>query len=765
MSSKDRVADAPGAAQMLDVLLVGTGEYTTGYVHNAASGSDKRIGVVALVMFDMRRRGRVRAVTLVGTTGRKNAGLRDHLQSRIADAYRGLDVSAELLPHDAVDYDPDAYKAAIDSMPPGSGVTIFTPDDTHYDIALYAIRRGLHVVRSPDARERIRNLGDFGFFTSYMSQPKAQLETFRSWAGKSSDISYYLNAHHIDLHAWALQGIAKPVRVTASSATGVATSAPHNCVPGTEDTITLMVQWKNIKSGNLGTAVYTASWVAPKAEVHSQQRFFYMGHKGEIRVDQAHRGYEMATDDNGYASVNPLFMRYTPDSNGFYAGQSTYGHRSIELWAEACLSIKQGKAKSSDFEGQLPTIRETEIVTAVLEAGRMNPHHSTAQNRLPHLGFPSGTRPTDPTNPSHFKSPLYAAALQDHLARMHIDASKSHTHLPDISPHKSTKPKYATGELQRQRQRWKKMESERLKRTKSIKTSSLANTTRLSQDDISVDRILDPPKRPLTLAEKLGLVPKPAEPLSEASWKAVKMRAIERCDTCPICQEPFTLEDLVVLSCSHVYHHNCLVSYERFVDLKCCPLCRETDYQKLLTGEGRQSFRRKCAIKIQKTWRMWRERRRYLDYCKTHPPKDPRLLRKYHLNRLSDHTSMLEKQVQSSCNDLQVLFRELDASVSNSRQIISNMTEQMQELQHKAPLDWDEILLAATERGIDQCAICIMDLGSKNHPKKPPRPITLLSCSHLYHSSCIQRLERFDVGRSHVCPVCRSKYEKLEIDT
>lgn len=32
-----------------------------------------------------------------------------------------------------------------------------------------------------------------------MSQPKSQLETFKSWAGIDSDISYYLNSHHIDI--------------------------------------------------------------------------------------------------------------------------------------------------------------------------------------------------------------------------------------------------------------------------------------------------------------------------------------------------------------------------------------------------------------------------------------------------------------------------------------------------------------------------------------------------------------------------------------
>ena len=49
-----------------------------------------------------------------------------------------------------------------------------------------------------------------------------------------------------------------------------------------EDTITLLVQWECGASGSLGTAVYTSSWAAAEgAEVHSQQRFHYMGHKGE----------------------------------------------------------------------------------------------------------------------------------------------------------------------------------------------------------------------------------------------------------------------------------------------------------------------------------------------------------------------------------------------------------------------------------------------------------------------------------------------------
>jgi len=46
-----------------------------------------------------------------------------------------------------------------------------------------------------------------------MSQPKTQLQTFKSWAGQASDISYYLNSHHIDFHEWCMDGRALPVRI------------------------------------------------------------------------------------------------------------------------------------------------------------------------------------------------------------------------------------------------------------------------------------------------------------------------------------------------------------------------------------------------------------------------------------------------------------------------------------------------------------------------------------------------------------------------
>jgi len=383
-------------------LMIGVGEYTTGYVHGSPADSDKSAGVVALTLFDLRRRGRIGELRMAGTNGTKFPGIRKHLERAVGGTYRDMDLSFSSFPADDVQRDPNAYQQALQAMTPGDVVTVFTPDDTHFPIAMAAVRRGCHVlVAKPivktveehlalahaaaennvlvamevhkrwdpiyaDARDRIRSLGDFSFFSAYMSQPKSQVDTFRAWAGKSSDISYYLNAHHIDFTVWAVSRFARPRRVYAAAATGVARGMG---IPA-EDTITLTVGWENLASGNWATAVYTASWIAPKSDVHSQQRFFYMGHQGEVNVDQAHRGYTLATDTAGYASVNPLFMKYTPDADGYMAGQTGYGYRSVEAFVDAARAIRAGQATARSFEGKLATVQETSLVTAILEAGR-----------------------------------------------------------------------------------------------------------------------------------------------------------------------------------------------------------------------------------------------------------------------------------------------------------------------------------------------------------------------------------------------------------
>jgi D-galacturonate reductase len=375
-------------------------------VGGSASASDKKIGVVGLVCFDLRRRGLIGNIILAGTQGTKFPAIRTHFKDKIEKVYKDMDSSFESFPADNVDREPLAYVRAMDKLKPGDIVIIFTPDNLHFEMCREAIKRKLHVmVTKPivqqlpqhlelmqlaqknnvlvtvevhkrfdpmyaDVKQRVQSCGNFSYFSSYMSQPKFQLFTFKSWAG-SSDISYYLNSHHIDFHCWTMEGLARPERVVSMASTGIASRKPYEVK--TEDTISLLVQWRNLSDrSSLGTAIYTASWVAPKADVHSQQQFHYMGTTGEFRVNQAHRGYTMNSDDGTPISINPLYMKYTPDSNGHFSGQYGYGYRSVEEFVKSVLKIRDGSFEPKDFEHTLATVHRTVTSTAILHAGRLS---------------------------------------------------------------------------------------------------------------------------------------------------------------------------------------------------------------------------------------------------------------------------------------------------------------------------------------------------------------------------------------------------------
>jgi D-galacturonate reductase len=95
-----------------------------------------------------------------------------------------------------------------------------------------------------------------------------------------------------------------------------------------------------------------------------------MMHRGETVVDQAHRGYGFAQDGSNFASPNPLFMKYTPDDRGCFAGQQAYGYRSFEAFISAVQQVRAGAAAARDFDHSLASIHATSLSTAILEAGR-----------------------------------------------------------------------------------------------------------------------------------------------------------------------------------------------------------------------------------------------------------------------------------------------------------------------------------------------------------------------------------------------------------
>ena len=128
---------------------------------------------------------------------------------------------------------------------------------------------------------------------------------------------------------------------------------------------------------------------------------------------------------------------------------------------------------------------------------------------------------------------------------------------------------------------------------------------------------LNPAREPLTLAQRMHLVPRPPEPLTDDAWNAIEERSKARGDSkepCPICLAPFGSEKQVILSCSHVYHLACLRSFESFVrsSERSCPVCRKSEYEKRYHGEGLRVHKTKSATIIQCAVRRMLQRKKYL---------------------------------------------------------------------------------------------------------------------------------------------------------
>ena len=98
-SGEPAAKKSKGGQDAVNVLMVGTGEYTTGYVGGKAADSDKGAGVVGLVMMDLRSKGKTDRLAMAGVNGTKFPGIRAHMQRNIGDVcVPQLDTQGNRLP-------------------------------------------------------------------------------------------------------------------------------------------------------------------------------------------------------------------------------------------------------------------------------------------------------------------------------------------------------------------------------------------------------------------------------------------------------------------------------------------------------------------------------------------------------------------------------------------------------------------------------------------------------------------------------------------
>ena len=297
----------------------------------------------------------------------------------------------------------------------------------------------------------------------------------------------------------------------------------------------------------------------------------------------------------------------------------------------------------------------------------------------------------------------------------------------------------------------------------------------------------------LTLAQKIGLIPSPPQPLNKDAWNMIEEQARKRKEgegLCPICLEAFKGIDQIILSCSHMFHKNCLVSFEKLCKIKMCPICRKQDYDKRDTDQGFVFYRLKCVIFIQRMVRGYLVRKWF--YVEILVPRQKELVSKLlkrkvmsfklrnigkridknmiKKNKVSEEMlgrmeKAIHEKTQMIYNDLQSLQYAHAKKEENQEKVLEIVWGQYEKNleniknkghnQEEIMKEWGEIKKKGIERCGEDCAICLNKLFVQK------KPLYLLSCSHIFHTHCIEALERYDIQEKKKCPICREVYQKM----
>lgn len=314
----------------------------------------------------------------------------------------------------------------------------------------------------------------------------------------------------------------------------------------------------------------------------------------------------------------------------------------------------------------------------------------------------------------------------------------------------------------------------------SLDTCTVCRAKRTEEGSHVTDVNYVPPR--MTLAQKRGLAAAPPPRLTRSEWNVVEKDSMNKkysCDVCPICREQFKTDQQVILSCGHVFHYQCLRSFEKFTQAskRSCPICRKANYQKKICTAGANFYKQSCACKLQSCIRAYFDRQKFRErvraLCDSDSTKCPRLRKKFMLSQLRSVIADIGQVVDAQDAAVARLLEESDRKMAINNHICARYRRKGKGCVGNATcgsdvdvdMGWVSICAKARAR-CSECPICMSSLYRTQKSKKRKDDTkqfanaTILSCSHVFHSNCLASFESFNIRDLHLCPMCRSPYEK-----
>jgi D-galacturonate reductase len=214
--------------------------------------------------------------------------------------------------------------------------------------------------------------GDYGRILhvySQMTQRKDMIDIFESWLGQSPPgaINHYLGSHYI--HMTAFISGAKPLNVRATAQYGIVREKFNKPIA---DIMETQVEWISPNNERF-VSYHISGWSDPsETESMTYQELQMLTEKGRIDSDQRFRGFRKVISGAGMSAPNPHFFCPLPGPDGETDLQGQYGYRSVKEFVKTCLSWYTNPHSWGKSLLVNPTLEESEVVTAVLEAADMS---------------------------------------------------------------------------------------------------------------------------------------------------------------------------------------------------------------------------------------------------------------------------------------------------------------------------------------------------------------------------------------------------------
>ena len=383
-----------GVKKLLNILVIGTGMYSTG------RGTDTYGTVLPAITEWYRNNSKKSKVIFVGTNGIHSVSSSRKAAQLAQDTGVNLDIS--FLP-EKDDIDIEAYKRALKEIPRPACVVIVVPDHMHYQVAKDCLQEKLPVLivkpLAPTAKEAkalialaqknnlyaavefhkrwdnanlmmrdvIQNnrIGDLLYcWVEYSQRKSMPTDVFRSWTGKTS-VLQYLGVHYIDIVRFTTNAL--PIRVMAIGQKKWLPLQGFNAY----DSIQCFIEWL-VPGGGTFTQVILTNWIDPESSsAMSDQKIKIVGTNGRFESDQKDRGITINSDDRGIEQPNPDFCAEYGSDIGEKEWRG-YGVESVKGFLTDVENLNSRAVTLEQLENNRPTFSEALIGTAVVEAAHQS---------------------------------------------------------------------------------------------------------------------------------------------------------------------------------------------------------------------------------------------------------------------------------------------------------------------------------------------------------------------------------------------------------